>query len=531
MKRFLAIGMALMLASCSGGSSGKTATNNDDGGGTVTASAFPTALAVASPLDVTSGASGKATTRGIGSGTVVSRYNWATTLISEILSGATPSKCTFDPDMFLKQAVNASCYGPVVDYSGHPNAGGGGAPASGELPPGDVGIWMSVDPVDGHACAAAELNARMEGISDRSIASLMALASMVCTINTSGGTLSMPDATTPTISLTTAMAASAPAGVTFNDVSLNYATTTGGEAKYTYHMDLTYNTRNIVIELGHVPNSASSFIYRGQVAYRIGDTTNAGNCAGGWGGGGSPSPVDTTMNGSFVYTRAGAGDMTVELREGTFCGKDVDGLDSNKLVDAADKYNAGTNPNGWADNFNILRASYNPLTLVGDYAYAWQAGFMDGNTRVFNLGVAEDADDATVDLSATSFYGYGPDIQNLDPSISGFICNWAGPGNSHSLLELAQKQVVSFDPGTGKFVSGGDNITYAPTNSCDYDGTGTFTFDTDASGSTDSNPAFAITNNLATGTDDGTGTLTIEKTILNAGIVVPAIPTCTECKP
>jgi len=528
MKKIIAIGLVLIMASCSGGSSGKTTTANDNNGGTVAASAFPSALAVASPLDVTSGASGKASTRAIGGGTVVSRYNWATTLISEILSGTTPSKCTFDPDMFLKQTVNASCYGPVVKYANHPDAGGGPGPASGELPPGDVGIWMPVDPVDGHACAAAELNARMEGVSERSIASLMALASMVCTINTSGGALSMPDATTPSVSLTTAMSASAPAGVTFNDVSLSYTATTGGEAKYTYHMDLTYNTRNIVIELGHIPDPASSVIYRGQVAYRIGDTTSAGNCAN---GGGSPSPVDTTMNGSFVYNRTGAGGITVELREGTFCGKNVDGLDSNKLVDAYDKYNAVTNPNGWADNFNILRASYNPLTLVGDYAYAWQAGFMDGNTRVFNLGVAEDADDTTVDLSATSFYGYGSDIQNLDPSIGGFICNWAGPGNSHTLRELAQKQVVAFDPGTGKFVSSSANISYAPTTSCDYDGTGSFTFDTDASGSTDSNPAVAITNNLATGTDDGTGTLTIEKTILDAGIAVPSMPSCAECKP
>ena len=512
MKRIILMCMLTLLSACGNDSSVQETSS------VTSTSSFPTGLAVSSPLDVANGTSSPKTSTKlykIGAGKT-SRYNWATTIVSDILEGTDPEHCTFDPDLFLTHNIDAACYGPEVDYVNHPDDMSTG---SGSLPTGDTGIWVETDSSTGNACTADELNARMEGVRDRSLASLMSLAAMVCTINSSGGTLSLPDSATTSLDLTASMPAVT--GVTYNSATMSYSTTTASEDKYSYALNIDYNGKNIIVEMAHIPGSAITD-YRGQFTYMISDTFSGGNCP----------TSDVTHNGSFVYNRPSSSNMSVELREAMFCGSGSNGLNSSKRVDDDKKYSASTEPAGWGNNFSVLSADYNPTTQTGDYAYAWQAGPNDGTTRVFNLLVTEDTDDSSEDLEVTSFFGFGPDIDTLNPSISGFICNWAGPSNSHTLKELAQKQVVSFNSTTRKFDSVSANIIYAPTNSCDYDGLGTFTYDSDADGLTDTDTAVAITNNLVTGTDDGTGTLTIEQTISDANITVPALPVaCSECAP
>jgi hypothetical protein len=361
----------------------------------------------------------------------------------------------------------------------------------------------------------------MQGIQARSLGALSALAAMVCTINSSGGSLSLPDATTASVDLTSVLPA--PTGVTINSAVLAYTTTTGGEAKYTYSLDFDYNTTNIVIELAHIPSAASSDVYRGQLTYRINTTADGTNC--------SPDPdTPVTRNGSLVYNRTSTTAMAVEMREAQFCGADVNGLDANGIVDATNDFDPDSAPHGWGDDFNLFRTEFDPTSLLGNYAYSWQAGHLDGNTRVFNLRVYDDNDDATEDLKATAFFGYGMAAQNADPSIHGFIFNWAGPGNDHTLQEYAQKQEISYNTTTGNFDSVSADILYAPTVSGNYDGTGSFSYDSDADGSVDTNPTSPISHELAEPSDDGTE-LTIEQTISDAGIVVPGQPACSECAP
>ena len=138
--------------------------------------------------------------------------------------------------------------------------------------------------------------------------SLSGLASMVCTINASGGTLNLPDATNPIVDLTSAMPA--PVGVTFNSAVLAYATTTDGEAKYTYSLDFDYNTHHIVVELAHIPNATTTNLYRGQLTYRISSTIAGGsNCPEVSGS----TPV--TRYGSLVYNRTAASAMTMAMTQ------------------------------------------------------------------------------------------------------------------------------------------------------------------------------------------------------------------------
>lgn len=441
---------------------------------------FPMSLAVASPLstadesDVQS-LTASSLTKYVATGST-KKYAWATVVIEEILNGATPTNCTFDPELFLTTSEDAACFGPIVAYENHVDGGTG---ADGELPPGDVGLWTEDDTVTSTPCTAAELDARMESISSKSIASLMGLASMVCTINTNG--LSMPNTATPSVDLTSYMSAT---DVTFTNAIIDYDGTTG---TYSYALDFTYApaTRSYLmsVAMAHTPDSGGA--YEGQVSYLVNDTFTSGNCP----------TTDVTYNGSLEYDRDGVLQMATQVREGLFCNPDpttlVDGRDAG-LVDPSDKYSIG-NPEGWGNNMSIFTANYNPANLNGSYSYAWQAGPDDSDSRIFNLVIDNTVDEdgnATDDQTGKAFFGYGDDIQATNGAIEGFICNWAGTNNDHSLTDQVQYQEVDYDATTGLLTSVVANIQYAPANDCEYDADtnddgvtdGDFIYDTDGDG-------------------------------------------------
>lgn len=448
-----------------------------------TTTTFPSGLAVASPTDYeeASASSLSATVKAQSTG-YVPRYTGATAAIDRILNGNDPDLCVFDPDLFLSRGDNAECYGPIVEYENHPDASGG-EPNDGNLPPGDLGLWSETDEETEHACAAAELNARMEGARDKTRASLSGLATMICTINSNS--LSLPS--NSELDITAEMNDLGISGVTFNEATLAHSDASGSD-QWTYHLDLNYttggNTYDIIVDMDHVPG-ATVGVYQGRMSYLVNDSFAAGNC---------PSD-DKTINGSILYNRASDDEMAVEMREGIFCQHDSDGR-TDGVVDASQTYDAGMNPDGWSDGFSILTASYDPSTLEGDYAFSWQAGSGDSNSRVFNVHVADDE-------SATAFYGYGDpvDDSDFDNNIDGFICNWAGPGGDHDVTTNVQYQTMSFNSTTGKVEAGTSNIGYAPVAACSYDGTGSFTYDSDLDGAVDTDPAAVVDNDLLGVTD------------------------------
>ena len=522
----------LLAVGCGGGGGSSTTTTPAGTTSDDTTTAFPATLAVASPLALSEEETSEAesvagmTAASLSADETESQYDGMVTQLNEILEGTSDEGCLFDPELFYPNVSNAACYGPTVAYENHPDAGPGD-PTEGNLPSGDVGIWMEMDPYAEDACAAAQLNARMQGLQERSMGALSGLAAMICTINSSDGELSLPDADNTMVNLTEVMLE--PEGVTINTAVLAYGTTTDGEEKYAYTLDFDYNGDHIIVGLVHVLDATSTDVYRGRLFFKISTTVSDGgtNCP----------MIDgvalVTRNGSLIYNRTSETEMKVEMREAQFCGEDTHGLDEDDLVDPTNKCDE-TDPTttGWGDDFNLFRAEFDPTTQLGDYAYAWQAGYRDGNTRVFNIAVTDDRDSTTDDLEAVAFFGYGDDIENLDPSITGFIFNWAGPGSEDhatALKEYAQKQEVSYNATTGHFDSDNASITYAPTNSGTYDGSGSFTYDSTGDGSADTDDATAIAIDLAAGTDDGTGTLTIEKTIADAGITIPTEPSCIDC--
>lgn len=475
------------------------------------ADVFPSDLAVASPTDYSEDDGTTDLTLSsvklAGTPAMVPAYTHATIAINEILNASSASLCKFDPELFLSMERDAECYGPSVDYTDHPDVSSTDPTRNGELPSGDLGIWEETDVTTGHACMAAELNARMTGIRDKSRASLSGLASMVCVVNNNG--YSMPNSST--LDLLADMNALGIADVTFTVAQLSHDGATGA---YSYELEFAYatssDTYDIVVSMEHTPGATASQ-YTGQVSYLVNDSFTGGNCP----------TSDVTVNGSLQYARSAATDMDVQVRNAIFCGHDSDGRDGDNLVDPSDKL-SGTNLTGWGNNFSILTANYNPVNLLGNYAYSWQAGPDDDNSRVFNLLVDQRV--STTEQYALAYFGYGDDIAATDGSVQGFICNWAGPGSNHTLVDFAQHQEVEYDSTTGTFVSVASNIEYAPTVSCEYDGTGSFIYDTDGDGDMTDETTVAVTQDLLPATDvDGDGNATMEETIDAEGFTIPTI--------
>lgn len=496
-----------ILAACSSGSDSSSTSSE----GTT---AFPSNLAVASPFDTTSEtASSLSALKSSSSGSFISSYAWATARIELLLSGASTSSCTFDPELFLTEEENAGCFGPVIAYQAHPDATSSADPKyNGSVLPGDAGIWTEEDSTTGHACAAAELNARMEGIRDQSLASLTGLASLICVINANG--YSMPS--NSTLDLTAEMTALGITDTTFNGASISHSDSTGSD-QYSYALDFVYapssGSYDIVVDMIHEPGSTVG-AYQGRLSFMVNDSATGGNCP----------TSDITRNGSLLYEATSKTDLSVEVRSAEFCGHDSDGF-TDGLVDPSKKYDASSNPTGWGDGFNLFTADYDPSTLNGNYAFSWQAGPLDDNSRVFNVVVTTGATSGVSEGQA--FYGYGDEIESADGGIQGFICNWSGPNADHTLQALAQAQSVSYDSTSGTFTSTDADITYAPTNSCEHVADGSFIVDRDLDNDlTDEDPTQDLLEDLFDAEDtDGDGTVnTIAETIEAEGFTPPVAP-------
>ncbi|MBU0506620.1 MAG: hypothetical protein ABII18_07455 [bacterium] len=497
---FLAL-FAIVCVACNGAGSTSTATND-------TASMFPTSLAVSSPLSstTTSASTTSSSLKYSTTSDIVPTYQHITDEIATLLSGS--AACSFNPEDFLQQDEDAECYGPEVSYDEHPDATSS-ADTAGTLPVGDLGLWVETDPASGNACAASQLDARMTGMEAKTSAALSGLATMLCVANANGVVL--PDASSPgSVSVLPEMIALSITDTTINVATVTYVVSTGN---YTYELDFDYtpgtDLYNVYVDMEHA-STTDPAIYSGDLSILVNERFSGAygtNC---------PS-TDITHNTSVQYNMLSSTEAQMEVRSGEFCGHNADGRDGNGIIDPSLKYSA-TTPNGWGNNFAIFTANFDPSDLDGHYAYSWQAGHFDGNTRVLNLTVENSG------VDAFAYFGYGDDVETTNGQVAGFICNWTGPNNDHTIIEYAQFQDMTVDA-YGVVNSVTANIEYAPTVSCEYDGTGAFIFDTDADTLlSDEDPTIAIVNDLEAGDElDGDGIPTIEEVIEFEGFILPTM--------
>lgn len=379
--------------------------------------------------------------------------------INAILSGSTAlGSAPFHPQQYLRPDDDAGCYGPQMDVKNHPDDPS--APAR-KLPSGDLGLWSATDAATGDACVAAQWNARMRGATARTSQTLIGLAMVAKQAYATSGSLPAVGATTD---VTTSMPVTPK--VTWQKASVSQPT--AGKYDYLLYFDFqdaAGATHHVETQLHHEPGADATH-YTGSARYAVTHTFVGGNCPG-------TGAKDVTTAGTILYTRTGESDIEIAHRSGQFCGAATthgtlatdrgatyaaDGqLDPTAKLDGTGK--------GWGDKFARFGAHVNPNTGDGSYLLAWQAGPQDGSARVLEGTVVQLAAAA----AGEGYFGFGGDITTFSGDINGMICNWAGPGSSHTVQPYFQRQAYS-QSGSTWASEATPSISYAPKNDCVYGG-------------------------------------------------------------
>ncbi|MBI2343501.1 MAG: hypothetical protein HYV02_04070 [Deltaproteobacteria bacterium] len=404
--------------------------------------------------------------------------------LQNLLTGA--NECSFTP--IFSVGAGPSCYGPTIVYCDHDNAttsdgdcsfttSGAGTPEGddGFLPTGDLGIWSEYEgnSTTGEACAAAEANHLVESVAARIDNAINLMGAIVCSLKKASVDLPAASAGALTVTSTVNDATNgiSVSGLTVTSATIERLADVGGKAVYTTTVSYALaagngEIRTETIVLKHSPQNTDNTLYHGKLSYTSANDQQAGgNCQG---------TTGSVLAGTVLYEKTAEAALTYQLNYGEFCGKTTDPFDADNNIDPSDKFTAGINTDGWANNWHYGLYRVNPSNGTGSLAFAWQAGSQDGYTRVFNISTTAETDGTT---SGTAYFGYGPDMATETDrgTITGFFCNWAGPGNTRDpngsgapTNPLAQKQVLTRASGATTFASESDDlaITFAPTTTC-----------------------------------------------------------------
>ncbi len=380
-------------------------------------------------------------------------------LLTAIASGEKDSCIIVLPNLG-NLGQRATCYGPSVVYADHADCTGGGCTADGDttdangpndandtdgddtLPGGDLGIWDAAE-ADGTACAAAQLNMLMKSASAYVDASLLMQASAVCVLSEEGTDL---PSTGDTVDFTESMDGkiTAPSG-TPTVTTATVRKSSGGVYEYNF-AGTTDGVKEFSFTIKHTPGDEESD-YSG-VIYGSFNTTNK-----------DAFSVVYNKNSNDVKARLSAGSWNTATADSTIF--TADGL-----------MNMGGSFHG---NMNHALINANVSTGVAAVSYAWQAGSGDDKTRVFNVFTQA----GSSALEGCGYFGYGDAFSNTLSSntneIDGFICNWAGVGNDHSMSSTAnwaQKQCFTQNSTNGIFEENTSKrkIRYWPTVACNKGG-------------------------------------------------------------
>ena len=419
---------------------------------------------------------------------------------------------------------NASCYGPTLAYSNHENASGG-QPAAGTLPSGDLGLWTATQGAT-QPCIAAQLNSRVGGVKGRTKQGLLLMAVMRLTV--ANNSLTMPTAG-DSIDLKSELQATLSAVPAFATVTVDAATLAldSAGAVYTYRLAVSNGSgpaaRSGEVILKHTPG-ASATAYSGvmQVAGFHLSNDAAFGCT---------DQVDGALFkvanvSTLKYSRAGAA-VEFGSRDAHYCGHatstastnyaaDVATFTSDGQLDPATKLtgNARGLTLGWRGNFTRFAGAYDRVNVDGNFLFAWQAGTGDGNSRA--LAAHVDYNSTTGTRTLEGYFAFAGDVATTDGSLLGMICNWAGPGNSHTPTARFQSQTATLASSASEYTLATSKITYAPTNSCSST---TTAYDVNVNGTIAGGEGVGTTNDL----DVPAGANSVQQEIESRGFAKPAL--------
>lgn len=441
--------VALNVASCSKSSS--------DPAAVTTTSAFATIIAqeltVASPTSQAGGAgssfntlSSRSTVTSMAMPDADSTSEEKSAALVSLLSG--PASCSIA--ITSTNSGRANCYGPSVSYTNHEFDN-----SNSSWPGGDLGIWESTEPGSSEACVAAQLTSQMRGAVSYVDMGQYITAGMACVASKNG--MSPPDVGA-TLDLASSMA-----GVVTIDGSAVTVTTatiareandTSGNPVYVTSLVGTSGTKTFTVRLKHIPTTADDSTNKGKISVKVSNT--------------GPAQTDGA---SLEYEKATSTTAKILLKT------------INSTNATYDPFESGSNKSvkisaGWNNNANYFLGNLDMSDKTGKFVYAWQAGSGDSHTRVFNLILASSGGAVT----GTGFYGYGPTMAAGPGAISGMICAWTGPDQTHTPVNRVQRQDLALTG--GKFDLTGTSYTvYDPVADCDAAGAMSMTWTTSSGAS------------------------------------------------
>lgn len=469
--------------------------------------AYPAEATVTSPTAASGSSSSVSQALKVKEGTVaVKPPTDEATDIKNILNATKEDDCKVSFDTSL-QVPNALCYGPTITYTTHPDAAIG-TPSSGSLPSGDTGMWIATETSSGEACVAAKMNSLVGEVKNNLDLMRKMTAAFLCQakfdnialpeagksvdLTASGKKVFARDSSTTQFAATVTLARD--------------ATDKGGRPVYTATMTGTMSAGSFQATIKHIPADDTNTNYSGLfslvVALKSSTNIPLGNCTSADGG-----IVDAM---SIRYNKSSS-TLKMLFKRAGFCGTDtsVKVFDTNNEVD----YSLS-----WKNNAHYSLFNLNTTDGTGDVAYGWQAGGTDDNARVLNVSVSTSGSTT----SGCGYFGFGPKLQSTSgiATISKMICNWAGPGNSHTGVAKAQRQCFTKDT-TGKFVTDTSTsstkslaITYSPTNSC--------------SKSPTTAPGFTYSAQTPAGTQTVAATDTVTSNLINVSEISFTTPTAPD---
>ena len=394
-----------------------------------------------------------------------------------------------------------SCYGPELAYVNHPNYSAGQGQDNSTLPTGDLGIWTAYnDNTTQEACSVGQMNLLMDKAGRKVDLAMGITAMMVCAAKNDG--LSKPKVDGDVLDVTASVAKTKikdkRGGMEVSSATLKRSTVAStGKIKYTSKLtgsftytldDGTTSSQGFKIKFQHVPETDSKdSVKAGEGLVQMwqeGISETDGNCGG------------TTLD---VVTSVAYKNTSDNLSFRAVKAKFPESMTSSEFFDSSGEVNGtsaqeSSTGSGWCADLNVIRANVDKDGF-GKVGYAWQAGKMDGYTRTFNIKtVYNSADNQT----GSAYFGFNPHPDNSSgtnkyrsTNIDRMICNWAGPGQAQGRTGVAkvQRQQLSYDSTNNVWKSSSDNITFAPTNDCNFDNSSNSSTTFGGSGA-------SITNNL-----------------------------------
>jgi hypothetical protein len=463
--------MAMMFAACAkkddSSSSATTTTTTDSS----MVTAMPSNLSVSSNTEsgssVSSRTAGRSLASEINDDSDPKKHKDKVARLEAVLNSDDINQChKAIPKKMKGSGVSyVNCYGPTLDYVKHPSDN----TSDGQLPSGDLGIWTAYnDNSTQEACSVGQMNLLMDKVGRKVDLAMGITAMMICAAKNDG--LTKPtvdgDALDVTASVAKTKVSGKRGGMTVSEATLKRSKIAStGKIKYTSKLEgsFTYNStqQKFKIKFQHVPDTdstSSGVTGEGLVQmWQDGVSATDGNCG--------SDPYDVVTSVAYKNTSDNLSFRAVKA-------KFANSMTKNEFFDSTGEVvgtsSADNSSAGWCADFNVVRANIDKNGF-GKIGYAWQAGKSDGYTRTFNIKtVYNSADNQT----GNAFFGFNPHPDNgsyRSTNIDRMICNWAGPGNSKTGVAKIQRQKLSYDSTNNVWKSIQDNITFAPTTSCDFD--------------------------------------------------------------